>query len=391
MAAMATMAAMAAMAAMACDAGTETSTLPYNTSKAIETYSQIVFASYEDSLLTTSTLNKSIQIFISEPNDQTMIKAKEDWLASRETYLQTEVYRFYDGPIDEPDRGPEGMMNAWPLDEAYVDYVNDDISTGIINDRTIPINATNLESLNEYGGEENIATGFHAIEFLLWGQDTSAIGPGDRPYTDYLTNGNGTATNQDRRGRYLSTVTSMLEDHFESIVSSWIPHEPENYRAQFENLDNPEAIRRILTGMIILSGFETGGERLQTALDSGDQEDEHSCFSDNTHRDMVQDIQGVLNIWLGSYTRIDGSTISGIGIVDIVKYVEPELATKLGNRIVESLELANKLSPPFDQEISLKNIEGRARVQRLINSLRDQENLLQDVFQRFELTIPDPD
>ena len=143
--------------------------------------------------------------------------------------------------------------------------------------------------------------------------------------------------------------------------------------------------------MIILSGFETGGERLQTALDSGDQEDEHSCFSDNTHRDMIQDIQGVLNVWNGRYVRLDQSVVEGTGISDVVRAINPELADALDVQIATSLAAANALVPPFDTEIAAGNTEGRARVQALITALRDQEQLLQDVFRLFNLSIPEPE
>jgi len=363
--------------------------VPPNTADAVKTYARIVHASYEDSAAKARELDTAIQAFLATPSATTLASARTAWLASREPYLQTEVYRFYDGPIDNPDDGPEGLINAWPLDEAYIDYVEGNANAGIINNSSITISASSLESLNEQGGEENIATGFHAIEFLLWGQDLSASGPGNRPHTDYVTTGGGTAANQDRRGLYLSTVSSMLVEHIEGLVDAWAPG-ASNYRAEFEGASPEEGLRRILTGMIILSGFETGGERLQTALDSGDQEDEHSCFSDNTHRDMIQNIQGIQNIYRGSYRRLDGSMVSGVGIKDVVATVDSALAQRLDDEIAQSLMLANALVPPFDQEIASGNTAGRARVQALITALRTQEKTLEEVFRKLGLTIPEP-
>jgi putative iron-regulated protein len=370
--------------------GTTTPGLPANTGEAVSAYARIVHASYEDAATKARDLDTAVQALVTTPADATLADARTAWLESREPYLQTEVYRFYDGPIDNPADGPEGFINAWPLDEAYIDYVEGAPNGGIINDPSITIDSMALESLNEQGGEENIATGFHAIEFLLWGQDQSDTGPGDRPYTDYLAGAMGTAQNQDRRGTYLSTVSSMLVGHLDGLVGAWKPDDSSNYRAEMETGDPKESLRRIMTGLIVLSGFETGGERLQTAYDSGEQGDEHSCFSDNTHRDMVQDVQGMLNIWHGSYTRLDGSVVSGIGLREIVRQVDADLSQQLDDRIAESLMLANALVPPFDQEIKLTNVDGRARVQALIASLRDQENLLEDAFRLFGLTIPVP-
>lgn len=377
---------------VACDGddGGDGDGVPENTADAVDTYAQIVHASYQDALTSAEDMDAALEALVTDPSDANLEAARQAWLDAREPYLQTEVYRFYDGPIDNPDDGPEGLMNAWPLDEAYIDYVDGDESAGIVNDPAVTIDAAQLESLNEQGGEENVATGYHAIEFLLWGQDFNTDGPGDRPVSDYVTDGTGSAQNQDRRGAYLTTVGDMLSGHLEGLVSAWSP-DGDNYRAEFVAADPDEGLRRILTGMIVLSGFETGGERLQTALDSGDQEDEHSCFSDNTHRDMVQDVQGVMNVWKGSYTRLDGSTVSGIGIEAVVRERDAELADALDAQIAESLAAAKALQPPFDREIALDNTEGRARVQALIDSLRAQESLLQEVFVLFELSVPSPE
>jgi len=368
------------------DADTGGVTWPDSTADAVATYAEIVEASYADSVSTAEVMNTALAALVAGPSQGTLSAAREAWLDSREPYLQTEVYRFYDGPIDNPDDGPEGLLNAWPLDENYIDYTADDPDAGIINGSEA-ISGSSLEGLNEVGGEANVATGYHAIEFLLWGQDSSATGPGDRPHTDYVADGSGTATNQDRRGEYLMVAGELLIDHLEQVHSEW--EVGAGYRAGFEA--NPEdAFAKALTGMIILSGFETGGERLQAALDSGSQEDEHSCFSDNTHRDMIQDVQGVLNVWQGSYTRTDGSEVTGVSIRDVVTEVDAQLAADLDAQIVETLALANALQTPFDQEIA-PGSDGNARVEALIAGLRAQEELLFEVFSTFGLSVTIPE
>jgi putative iron-regulated protein len=355
---------------------------PSTTSDAVATYSDVVSASYEDSLSSAQDLDAALEALVESPSDAALTDAKDAWLESREPYLQTEVYRFYDGPIDNGTDGPEGLLNAWPLDENHIDYVEGQDTAGIINDPEQTIDAAALESLNEDGGEKNVATGYHAIEFLLWGQDFSDDGPGARPFTDFMAGETATAANQDRRGLYLTVTGDLLVTHLTQLVDSWAVDAP--YRANFE-ADPEGSFENILSGMIILSGFETGGERLQAALDSGSQEDEHSCFSDNTHRDMIQDIQGVKNVWEGSYTRVDGSVVSGTGIVDVVAELDSDLAARVTARIDESLSLANALLPPFDQEIA-PGSAGNVRVQALVDSLAAQEELLTEVFVAFELS-----
>jgi putative iron-regulated protein len=356
---------------------------------AIANYADIVHATYVDSLAKAEELQAAVDDLIADPSEETLMVARNVWLDAREPYLLTETYRFYDGPIDNAEDGPEGLINAWPLDENYIDYVEDDASAGIINDPSEAIDAESLLALNGVGSDANVATGFHAIEFLLWGQDLSADGPGDRPYTDFVDGG--TADNQDRRRAYLKVVTDLLVEHLEGLVAAWAPDDEDNYRAELLEAAPKEALRRILTGMTILSGFETGGERLQTAYDTADQNDEHSCFSDNTHRDMVQDVRGIQNVYLGTYRTLDGERVDGPSIRAVIAATDDALATRLAMRIQESVDLAEDLVPPFDNEIALDNEDGRARVLELIDSLNEQESDLLDVFELFELDIEIPE
>jgi putative iron-regulated protein len=353
------------------------------------TYAEIVHASYEDSHASAVELDTALRALVDDPSQENLDGARSAWIDSREPYLQTEVYRFYGGPIDDED-GPEGLLNAWPLDENYIDYVVDDQTAGIINDPDQVISAEELSALNEANGEKNIATGYHAVEFLLWGQDLATDGPGDRPHTDYVIGTDGTAENQDRRGEYLLTVSGLMLEHLSALVDDWSEDDVTNYRAEFLRIEPEESIERILTGMILLTGNETGGERLQAALVAQDQEEEHSCFSDNTHRDMIQDVQGVLNVWNGSYTRTDGSEVTGTGIAEVVRAENSALADEIDDKLNECLDLANDLVPPFDREISAGNDEGQARVTALIVALQDADELFREAFRSFNLQIPMP-
>jgi len=377
---------LAAPALIACgDDHTTTSTIPDNAAAAIANYAAIAEATYDDSVTLASALDDKVAALVASPSAETLADARSAWIAGREPYLRTEVFRFYDGPIDDPATDYEGQINSWPLDENYIDYVEGDANAGIVNDPSVDISAAELAALNAEGGDTNISTGWHAIEFLLWGQDHSDTGPGDRPFTDYTT-----ATNADRRKLYLSVATQQLEDLLTDVQTQWVAGAA-NYRASFVAVAPKEALRRILTGMALLSGNETGGERLQAALDSKSQEDEHSCFSDNTHRDMIADIIGIQNVWRGSYTKLDGTVVSGTGIRDVVAAADPLLSAKIEANIDASLALANALHVPFDQEIKASNPEGNARVQALVVSLQAQAGLIEQAFTLFDLTVPVPE
>ena len=352
-----------------------------------ENYAAIVHASYEDALTEAIELQTAINSFVDAPSEAGFTAAKEAWLAAREPYGQTEAYRFAGGPIDDED-GPEGALNAWPLDEGYIDYVEGDAATGIINDLDATIDAATLEGLNEVGGEKNISIGYHAIEFLLWGQDdanTALKTPGQRPYTDYLTDGSGTAANQDRRGTYLKVCAALLVGHLQLMVDEW--KEGGAYRTTFIALADDEAVANILTGMGVLGKSELAGERVFTALDNQDQEDEHSCFSDNTHRDVITNFDGIYNIYKGSYTRVNGTVISGTGLSDIIEKADKKLNEELKELFETCNTNVNAIPVPFDYALTLETPGGSGAINSTVTNLRLLGDKIAEAGAELDLTI----
>lgn len=349
----------------------------------VATYAEIVHASYEDSFLKARELRDAVHVFVEDPSEETLADARDAWLAAREPYGQTEAYRFYGGPIDAAD-GPEPLINAWPLDEAYVDYVVGAPGAGIVNDpaRYPDLDRDLLVSLNEAGSEENVSTGFHAIEFLLWGQDLSENGPGDRPHTDYVP---GEAPNAERRAAYLSIAADLLVDHLESLVRAWAPGESGNHRARFAELEPDEAVRDILVGVGVLAKSELAGERMFTAYDNRDQEDEHSCFSDNTHRDIILNVQGIANVYEGGYRRLDGSRVEGVGLRDLVQEVDGAFASELTGLVDASLSAVESLPAPFDRAIVEE--DSRPAVLEAVYTLQDLGDRLAEAGTLLGLTI----
>ncbi|MGQ4810649.1 Iron-regulated protein A [Candidatus Entotheonellaceae bacterium PAL068K] len=340
----------------------------------LKQYATIVHASYEDAYASAVELQAALKTFVKTPSADTLQAAKAAWKRARIPYGQTEAYRFYAGPIDGDD-GPEGVLNAWPLDESYIDYVDGDPAAGIINNPSIPIREETLRALNEEGGEENVSTGFHAIEFLLWGQDQSADGPGTRSHTDYIppakAQGNPTASPQHRRGVYLLTVAEMLTQDLKGLIEAWAPDQPQNYRARFLSANPTESLRKLLSGVGVLSRSELAGERMAVALSTRDQEDEHSCFSDNTHVDIQQNAQGIRNVLDGRYVRPNGTIIEGPGIGELIS---PDLNQSMTQHLDQTMGAVSAIAAPFDREIV--SVDGRKRVQAAIDALRAQAGLI---------------
>jgi len=339
-------------------------------SAAIDTYTEGVHASYAASADSANSMDVAIDEFIADPTDANLDRARTAWLAARDDYGPTEAFRFYGGPIDDEATGTEGLINAWPMDESYVDYVEGAPDAGIINDPAgyPTIDADLLVSLNEAGGETNISTGWHAIEFLLWGQDLSLDGAGDRPASDYSS-----ADNADRRGAYLAAASDLLLVHLNELVAAWAP-DGDNYRTEFEAVDNEEALRRIITGIGELSRGELAGERMNVAYAERSQEDEHSCFSDNTTNDIIGNARGIKMVLTGEYPGV-----SGTGILDLVEMADGELATQLESEVQASLAAVEAIPAPFDQHLVdgvSDDDPGRMAVLNGIEHLEDQTDTI---------------
>jgi putative iron-regulated protein len=349
----------------------------------VANYSEIVFASYQDALAGARELERVIAEFVAAPTAEGLDAAKEAWLAARELYGPTEAYRFYGGPIDDAD-GPEMSINTWPLDESYVDYVEGNPEGGIVNDTVSypEITADVLLSLNQSGSEENVSLGFHAIEFLLWGQDLSEDGPGARPYTDFVP---GIGVNAERRGEYLRVAAEMLVDDLEGVVESWDPANPDSYRAELAALPADQGVQRMLVGVGVLSKSELAGERIFTAYDNQDQEDEHSCFSDNTHRDIALNAEGISNVIRGAYVRADGTLIEGPGLDDLLEAVNPGEAAELSSLLDRSLLAVAAIPAPFDRAIV--DPASRPLVLEAVYALQDQGDKIAEVGTLLGLTI----
>ncbi|MFZ6052122.1 imelysin family protein [Halocola ammonii] len=367
-------------------------------SSVAENYAEIVFANYQDARKAAENLEESIDTFVTEPTKENFEKAKLAWLAAREPYGQTEAFRFSNGPIDSKG-GPEPLLNAWPLDEALIDYVrpgtggaSQNQGINIINDTAgFPeITETALLQMHEYqGNEANVTVGFHAVEFLLWGQDfadPSNGKPGQRPFTDYVSGSRGGHQNQERRAKYLSISADLIVKYLEQLEADWDPKVENNYRSEFLNLPPQQAIKNMLSGIGILSKAELSGERMITPVANG-QEDEHSCFSDNTDRDIVNNALGIRNVLTGHYQRPDGTTIDGASLLDLIEEEDKELAEELEQLSEASMTRVAAIPAPFDIAITKETLENPGPIMEAVEVLQQQGDKLSESAAVLGLTI----
>ncbi len=364
-------------------------------------YANLAQAMYQDSLISAQNLKSATDQLIATPNENTLIAARAAWKAARMPYQQTEAYRFGNPVVDDW----EGKVNAWPLDEGLIDYVdagygsesdeNLFYTANVIANKNLKLSGKTIDArnitptllqseLHEIDEvEANVATGYHAIEFLLWGQDLNGTeaGAGNRPATDFdlknCTNGN-----CDRRVEFLAASVELLISDLEWMASAW----KEGGEAHQDLLSQPasEAIARIFTGMGSLSYGELAGERMKLGLMLKDPEEEHDCFSDNTHWSHYNDVLGIKNVYTGTYTRIDGSRIEGPSASELVASANPSansaLLTALDNTLAKMqvmVDSAERKGIAYDQLIGAGNKAGNQIVMNAIDALLVQTKAIE--------------
>lgn len=368
----------------------------------VTNYADIAAANYGDALTTAQRLQTAVNAFVADPSAEKLQDARAAWLASRGPYQQTEVFRFGNAIVDDW----EGKVNAWPLDEGLIDYVDaayggpsDENEHAVLNVVANPsftlsgssIDASNItpellaETLHEADGiESNVATGYHAIEFLLWGQDLNGHnhGAGDRSWTDYAMGTDCTNNNCDRRAAYLTAATDLLVSDLEWMAAQW----GTDGAARAEVTGNVDAgLAAILTGMGSLSYGEQAGERMRLGLMLNDPEEEHDCFSDNTHNSHYFDGLGVQNVYLGEYVGIDGTIVSGASLSDMVTANDPALDSEMKTKLAATMMALARIKSTaeagfsYDQMLERGNKSGEALVMGGVNGLIDQTKSIERV------------
>ena len=142
--------------------------------------------------------------------------------------------------------------------------------------------------------------------------------------------------------------------------------------------DATQSLTAIFTGMGSLSYGELAGERMKLGLLLNDPEEEHDCFADNTHNSHYYDVVGIRNVYLGSYTRIDGSVVQGPSVSDLVKTADYNVDRRLQAALADTLAKFQVLvaraetTEAYDQMLAEGNTEGNATVQTAIDALLAQ-------------------
>ncbi|MDQ0504961.1 imelysin family protein [Xanthobacter agilis] len=374
-------------------------------------YADLAEAMYGASYDTAKQMQQSIDAFVAAPSAETQQKAKDAWKSARTFYQQTEAFRFGNKLVDDW----EGNVNAWPLDEGLIDYVekskygetsdeNPLYTANVIASKTIRIGKKTIDvtkitpellhNLNSAGGvEANVGSGWHAIEFLLWGQDLNGTGPGAgaRSWTDYdlknCTNGN-----CDRRGQYLKVATQTLVADLKDMTDLWGAKGAAR-KALLKKKDNA-GLAVIFTGLGSLSYGELAGERMKLGLILHDPEEEHDCFSDNTHNSHYYDEVGIRDVYYGRFTKPDGTAVTGPSVADLIRAKDPKIADEIDQKSDAALaaikaikDTADSGEMAYDQMLGEGNEKGAKLIQAGVDALVAQAHAIERGVSALKLQI----
>jgi putative iron-regulated protein len=385
-------------AALAClFAATPASAAPPSSSEVVAHYADLAAAVYGASASGAHDLQTAVGAFLARPDEASLAEARAAWKTARVPYLQSEGFRFANTVVD----AWEPRVNAWPLDEGLIDYVapsygatsdqNPLYTANVVARTKLRVGAKTLDASvvdarllgalqQAEGVQTNVSTGYHAIEFLLWGQNLDGLkgGQGRRPASDYDA-AHCTHGNCGRRAAYLKAATDMLVADLEEMTADWKPGG--KARAELLAKGPDGGLAEILTGMGSLSFGEMAGERMKLGLMLHDPEEQQDCFSNNTHNSHYYDEIGLIGIWRGQFGAAGGPSLR-----DYAAAADPAAAARLDRALDDALAAIAKIRDAaesgrmaYSQMIAAGNGEGNTMVQEAMDALVAQTRAIEGV------------
>lgn len=345
-------------------------------------YADIAYASYADAAARALDLKNAIFRLVTQPDANKLTETRASWLGALEAYSRTEVFRFPGGPMDGEQRLGD-KINPWPVDEAYIDYIEGVPNCGFINDvETYPrIDKELLLSLNKKDGPNRVTLGLHAIEYALWGEDAGIETSGTRPYTDFLTRSG--RPNGGRRVEYLVHASDLLLEHLESVAAQWKAGDPENFRASFLEGNPKAAMQKAVAGLSAFAGgtLET---KLRIPYENREDRREQARFADATTLVLRANAVGLRNVFRGSY-----DISAGAGIDGLLRAVDRELEAEFREGVLALIAALDQVPIQFDRAVI--EVESRPLVSEALERTRALDSIIDRVAKALGLeAAPEP-
>ena len=174
-------------------------------------------------------LSAQLDLFLADPSEASMANVRQEWRNSHQQWQQHAVWIAL--AKAQPRRfailnSHYFALDARELQPGYLDAVQDYPFSGIVNDISIVLTADSLRQQHGLTDSSEVSLGFHALEFLLWGEY------GQRSFNDFLPistinaeqNAAGLTTGDlpnNRRRTVLRLLTQLLADDVQRLRQDW--------------------------------------------------------------------------------------------------------------------------------------------------------------------------
>ena len=201
---------------------------PFPTNDAIKAFIVQANSNANASINTAIALQQASENFLKNPNNTTLKALKSSWQISHQQYLRTIIYQ----SVSKNYRRSRFQIDAWPIEAGYLDYLKEYPNTGIVNDLTLVISEEAITEQHGFSSEFDVCKGFHAIEFLIWGEGPDPNSVGNRSAKDFLPMTSLTQQQQEnqlqlkdlannRRRELLRLLVNLLIKDLSELEANW--------------------------------------------------------------------------------------------------------------------------------------------------------------------------
>lgn len=323
-------------------------------SQVLTTYANIAQAAYQDSYFAAVDLDMAIDELTADASEETLDAARQAWLDARKPFLQTEIYRH---SSDEADAW-YGRVNAWPIAPDAI------------------------EAALGKGDATAVASGYHVIEFLLWGDDPDETGADARVAADFAAATCDTGDCAALR-EYLKAASVQLLADLKEMALAWAADG--SARLALVEREPVDALTMVVNAMGQLGFDELAEAGMRQDLVERDPARGQDRFSDNTHNAYYLNAVGIQNVYLGAYLRTDGKLIDGPSLSDYVAQADSgldrELRFKLGLTMARLKSMVSRArgGETYEQMIAASNPDGNSVIGAAIAGLEDQTRTIERI------------
>jgi putative iron-regulated protein len=275
----------------------------------------VAYTSLSKASLSAQVMDSKLASFMYHPNPMSQEEVKQAWRQSYDDFLYSLVFSYL--PIqDPPDWHTQKIayndlllqLDSGDIEGGYIDYIPGYPFSGIVNDLTLAIDEDSIRSQHGFTDLTNASLGYHAIEFMFWGQE------GKRSAHDFFPQENTAPVpmnetdesahnhevkdtlddegsfhipqNHNRRRQYTKLLSDLLQKDLHRIQRRWEPST--GYYAQLLQQSNTD---NTLQAALIAGQRLISEELLQKRFQLTSSE-----FSNGSQQDLLALLTG-LELW----------------------------------------------------------------------------------------------